>query len=135
MNLPVCAREKTHYVMVRKDLPAVDAAITVLHAAGETGPAPHGSVAVLLECANEDELRTIASTFPEAHLIVECDGEYAGQAMAFAIPPGEKRGALRRFPLWKGGADRAKLHGEIQKLRAEVESLRDDAPWWKRLMA
>jgi hypothetical protein len=75
----------------------------VVHAAGESGPAPPGSVAILLAAKDEDELRALATLDSESHLIVECDGPYAGQALAIGFPPrAEKRGAYNHLKLWKG---------------------------------
>ena len=79
----------------------------ILHAAGESGPAPPGSVAILLAAKDEDELRALATLDSESHLIVECDGPYAGQALAIGFPPrAQKRAAYNHLKLWKGEAVR-----------------------------
>lgn len=75
----------------------------ILHASGETGPAPPGSVAILLAAKDEVELRALAQLDQDSHLIVECDGPYAGQALAIGFPPRhEKRAAYNHLKLWKG---------------------------------
>lgn len=77
----------------------------ILHAAGETGPAPPG-IAILLSCADEQELRRLAMLDKQSHLILECDGPYAGQAMALGFPPcDERKKHYSHLPLWKGGDD------------------------------
>lgn len=76
----------------------------ILHAAGETGPAPDGSIAILLAAKDEAELRALAMLAKDSHLIIECDGAYAGQAMAIGFPPtGERRACYGHLRLWKGG--------------------------------
>lgn len=88
---------------MRADLPTGLAGAFILHAAGESGPAPPGSVAILLAAKDEDELRALATLDSESHLIVECDGPYAGQALAIGFPPrAEKRAAYNHLRLWKG---------------------------------
>jgi hypothetical protein len=60
-------------------------------------------VAILLAAKDEDELRALATLDSESHLIVECDGPYAGQALAIGFPPrAEKRAAYNHLRLWKG---------------------------------
>lgn len=75
----------------------------IVHAAGETGPAEPGTVAVLLECRDEAELRALAGLCRGSRLIVESEGPYAGQALAFACPPGQRLRALGHLRLWRGG--------------------------------
>ncbi len=102
-----CTREKCHYVIIRSDLQTGLAGAMILHAAGETGPAPPGSIAILLAAKDEAELRALASLAKDSHLIVECDGPYAGQAMAIGFPPvAERRACYGHLPLWKGGQAR-----------------------------
>lgn len=79
----------------------------ILHAAGETGPAPPGTVAILLAAKDEEELRALAELQPDSHLIFECDGPYEGQAMAIGFPPTQaRRGCYGHLKLWRGGNDR-----------------------------
>jgi hypothetical protein len=75
----------------------------VLHAAGETGPAPSSTIAILLEVPDEAALLACASLVKDSHVIIETDGPYAGQAMSFGIPPGPRRGCFGHLKLWKGG--------------------------------
>lgn len=76
----------------------------ILHAAGETGPAPPGSIAILLAAKDEVELRALAELVPTSHLVIECDGAYKGQAVAIGIPPCDVRfPCFSHLPLWKGG--------------------------------
>ncbi|MBA2706284.1 MAG: hypothetical protein H0U59_00565 [Gemmatimonadaceae bacterium] len=75
----------------------------ILHAAGETGPAPPGSVAIVLTAKNEAELLELAKLDPDAHPITECDGPYAGQTLAIGFPPCvDRRTIFRHLRLWKG---------------------------------
>lgn len=77
----------------------------ILHAAGETGPAPEGSVAILLAARDEAHLRALASRDPDAKLIVECDGPYEGQALAIGFSPCvERKKHFGDLPLWRGGS-------------------------------
>lgn len=76
----------------------------ILHASGETGRTPPGSIAILLAAANEEELLALAKLDPDAHLITECDGKFAGQALAIGFPPCPDRKAhYNHLKLWKGG--------------------------------
>ncbi len=75
----------------------------ILHAAGETGPAPQGSVAILLRVADEAELRAVAQLVKNPHMVIECDGPFAGQAMAFGLEPGDRQPAFGHLRLWRGG--------------------------------
>lgn len=98
-----CSRDKHQYVIVRADIPTGLAGAMILHAAGETGPAPAGTVAILLSAADEPELRALAQLDPDSHLVVECDGPYAGQALAIGFPPrADKRRAYGHLRLWRG---------------------------------
>lgn len=78
----------------------------IVHAAGESGPAPDGTYAVLLQARDEADIRLLGA-LPGAHLIVETEGPHAGQAMAvgFAPAPG-KRPDLSCYRLWEGGSGR-----------------------------
>ena len=90
-------------MIVRSDVPTGLAGAMILHAAGETGPAPGGTVAILLAAADEDELRALAQMDSDSHLVVECDGPFAGQALAIGFPPrAEKRAAYNHLRLWRG---------------------------------
>ena len=86
---------KTHYVVVREDLPTGVLAAHVAHAAGESGPAPPGSIAVVLGVANEAELLAIAERLTARgvpHVLIREDaGTYAGQATAIGIHPTHDR--------------------------------------------
>lgn len=105
----MCARTHHHYVIVRRDLPTGLAGAMILHAAGESGPAPPGSVAILLGVADEPELRELAARTPGAHIVSECDGPYEGQAMAFALAPCvDRRTEFAHLRLWKGGVSKIK---------------------------
>lgn len=79
-----------HYVIVRSDLPLGVLAAMVTHAAGETGPVPEHTRAVVLSVPDEQSLLKEADRLPEARLgrglIVETEGPYAGQLMAVGLP-------------------------------------------------
>jgi peptidyl-tRNA hydrolase len=84
-----------HYVIVREDLPKGFLAAHVAHAAGESGPAPPGSIAVVLGVPNEAELlaidaRLTARSVPHV-LIYENAGQYDGQATAIGVHPTHDR--------------------------------------------
>lgn len=86
---------KTHFVIVREDLPKGVLAAHVAHAAGESGPAPPGSIAVVLGVSNEAELlaidaRLTARCVPHV-LITENAGPYDGQATAIGVHPTHDR--------------------------------------------
>lgn len=96
-----------HYVVVRSDLPIGTMAAMVLHAAGETGPAPEHTRAVVLAVHSEFALRAVSALLPEARLgrglIVETEGEYVGQMMAIGLPPCVgRRPELSHLPLLRG---------------------------------
>lgn len=82
-------------MIVREDLPKGVLAAHVAHAAGETGPAPPGSIAVVLGVPNEAELLVIAARLEERGvpftLIREDAGIFAGQATAIGIKPTHDR--------------------------------------------
>ena len=89
---------KTHFVIVREDLPKGFLAAHVAHAAGESGPAPPGSIAVVLGVPNEVELlaidaRLTARGIPHV-LIFENAGSYDGQATAIGVHPTHDRKAV-----------------------------------------
>jgi hypothetical protein len=78
-----------------------------VHAAGETGPAPAGAFAVVLQAKSETELLELreklqAYSCPH-HPIFEPDPPFNGQLMALGFPPGERDGPRRflsKFPLF-----------------------------------
>jgi hypothetical protein len=76
----------------------------IVHAAGETGPAPQHTTAVLLQVADEAELLELYEFLTtegfEPHLVREPDPPWLGQAMALALRPGARRRELRRLRLW-----------------------------------
>ena len=89
---------KTHFIVVREDLPNGFLAAHVAHAAGESGPAPPGSIAVVLGVPNEAELLAIdarLTTRGVAHVLIrENDGIYDGQATAIGVHPTHDRKAV-----------------------------------------
>lgn len=91
---------KTHFVIVREDLPKGVLAAHVAHAAGESGPAPPGSIAVVLGVPNEAELlaidaRLTARGVPHV-LIYENAGPFDGQATAIGVHPTHDRKTVGR---------------------------------------
>ena len=91
---------KTHFVVVRDDPPKGVLAANVLHAAGESGPAPPGSIAVALAVSSEADLLRVAARLDAlqiAYVMIREDaGPYAGQMMAIGIPPVTDRAAIRK---------------------------------------
>jgi len=91
---------KTHYVIVREDLPKGVLAAHVAHAAGESGPAPPGSIAVVLGVPNESALIRVAGRLDARRiayvLIRENAGPFDGQVTAIGIPPTNDRKAIRK---------------------------------------
>lgn len=87
-------------MIVREDLPKGVLAAHVCHAAGESGPAPLGSIAVVLGVPNETELRAVGARLKAAgvlHVAIhENAGPYAGQATALGIVPIYDRTAVRK---------------------------------------
>lgn len=86
---------------MRVDLPRGVSAAMVVHAAGESGPAPPGTYAVVL-AAPESGPQDLESTSARLTLagvaharVVEVEGPYAGQLLALGIPP-QPRECLRR---------------------------------------
>jgi peptidyl-tRNA hydrolase len=86
---------KTHFVIVREDLPKGFLAAHVAHAAGESGPAPPGSIAVVLGVPNEAELLAIDARLTMRgvpHVLIrENAGPYDGQATAIGVHPTHDR--------------------------------------------
>lgn len=80
-----------------------------VHAAGETGLAPPGTVAVVLQVENEAELLALwnevhapSDTRFDDTLFFESEGEYAGQAMAIGyLSPQGKSELFRHLRLWR----------------------------------
>ena len=87
-------------MIVREDLPKGVLAAHVLHAAGESGPAPPGSIAVALGVSSEVELLRVAARLDArgiAHVLIREDaGPFDGQATAIGIPPCSDRAAVRK---------------------------------------
>jgi peptidyl-tRNA hydrolase len=87
-------------VIVREDLPKGVLAAHVCHAAGESGPAPPGSIAVVLGVSDEPELLRIAARLDTqciTHVLIrENAGPFDGQATAIGIPPTSDRTAIRK---------------------------------------
>jgi peptidyl-tRNA hydrolase len=82
-------------VIVREDLPKGFLAAHVAHAAGESGPAPPGSIAVVLGVPSETELiaiddRLTALGVPHV-LIRENAGPFDGQATSIGVHPTHDR--------------------------------------------
>jgi len=86
---------KTHFIIVREDLPKGFLAAHVAHAAGESGPAPPESIAVVLGVADEAALLAIAerlTVHAVKHVLIrENAGVYAGQATAIGVRPTHDR--------------------------------------------
>jgi len=82
---------QTHFVIVREDLPKGFLAAHVAHAAGESGPAPPGTIAVVLGVPGEAELLAIAARLTARHvehvLIRENSGPFEGQATSIGVRP------------------------------------------------
>jgi len=91
---------QTHFVIVREDLPKGFLAAHVAHAAGESGPAPPGTIAVVLGVPNEAELLAIAERLTTRHiehmLIRENAGPFEGQATAIGVRPTHDRKTVGR---------------------------------------
>jgi hypothetical protein len=79
------------------------------HAAGDSGLGLPGTVAVVLQVADEAELLALwadihapSDTRINDTLFFESDGEYAGQAMAIGyLSPQGKSGLLSHLRLWR----------------------------------
>jgi peptidyl-tRNA hydrolase len=82
-------------VVVREDLPKGVLAAHIAHAAGESGPAPPGSIAVVLGVPNETELLAIAARLTARcvpHVLIrENAGPFDQQATAIGIRPTHDR--------------------------------------------
>ena len=80
-----------------------------VHAAGETGVAPPGTIAVVLQVKDEAELLALwhevhapSDTRIQDTLFFESDGKFAGQAMAIGyLSPQGKSGLLSHLRLWR----------------------------------
>ena len=87
-------------MIVREDLPKGFLAAHVAHAAGESGPAPPGTIAVVLGVPNEAELLAIAERLTTRHiehmLIRENAGPFEGQATAIGVRPTHDRKTVGR---------------------------------------
>lgn len=63
-------------------------------------PLGDGTIAVVLHVPTENTLRDIARALGDRSLthklVVETDGEYAGQAMAIGVQPTTDRAAIRK---------------------------------------
>lgn len=72
----------------------------IVHAAGESGPAPAGSIAVALTVVDEDELLALSmrlDTLGVEHVLIrENAGPYDGQAMAIGAKPVTDRKSIRK---------------------------------------
>lgn len=76
----------------------------IVHAAGETGPARNGTIAILLAAADEAELMALSRLDKHSYVIVEGDGPYTGQALAVGFPPcPERKRCYGHLRLWRGG--------------------------------
>jgi peptidyl-tRNA hydrolase len=87
-------------VVVREDLPKGALAAHVCHAAGESGPAPPGSIAVVLAVQSEAELLIAAARLDARGipyvLIREDAGPFAGQVTSIGVRPTHDRAAVRK---------------------------------------
>ena len=90
---------------MRSDLPHGVQVAQTAHAAGESvpesqAPLPDGTIVVALSVPNEEALLRIAQALGAESLtyklIMECDGPYAGQAMALGVRPTRDRAAVRK---------------------------------------
>ncbi len=87
-------------MVVRDDLPKGVLAAHILHAAGESGPAPPGSIAVALAVSSEADLLHVAARLDAcgvAYVLIREDaGTFANQVTAIGIPPVTDRTAIRK---------------------------------------
>lgn len=88
-------------MIVRKDLPLGHLAAQVAHAAGSGSTRhPPETHVVVLAAREEAELRQVSERLrvhgAEHTLIVESDGEFAGQAMSIGVELVTDRAAVRR---------------------------------------
>lgn len=75
-----------------------------VHAAGETGPAPAGTIAVVLQVKDESELLALSSRLSGHNHILfhEPDPPYLGQAMSLGLLSTQgKVKALSHLRLWR----------------------------------
>lgn len=83
-----------------KSVPRGFLAAHVAHAAGESGPAPPNSIAVVLGVADERELLHIAerlTSFGVPHVVIyENSGPFTDQATAIGVRPTVSRTAIRK---------------------------------------
>lgn len=94
-------------MILRHDLPVGTALAMAVHAAGESGHADPGTVAVVLAVADELALRALFAALDAGHehcpvLITEPDSPWHGQAMAigFLTPHGKSK-AVKHLRLWR----------------------------------
>lgn len=108
-------------MIVRSDLPTGFLVAQAVHAAGETGPAPDGTNAVVLSVPGEPELRHVAALLTAKgilhKLIVEPDAPYLGAATAIGIPPGPRQRMLSALPLLRDEFARGYAAGADMALR------------------
>lgn len=99
-----------HYVIVRADLPLGVMVAQTIHAAGETGPARHGTHAVALSVPSELDLERVEERLLEAGLphvaVREPDAPWNNALMVIGIPPMDAsnpnlRRIVRRLTLLK----------------------------------
>ena len=85
-------------MIVRRDLPIGVKAAMIAHAAGESGPAPNGTYAIVLTTADEASLRSLDQQMKHIQhvLITESDFPYEGQAMAIGALVRD-RGGIRKL--------------------------------------
>ncbi len=88
-------------MIVRSDLPHGLQVAQTVHAAGESSDrVPRGTVAVALHVASAAALEDLSEELDEVGLphtlVVEGDGEYAGQPMSIGLEPTRDRERARR---------------------------------------
>ena len=88
----------SHYVLIRRDLPAGIQLAYVVHAAGEStqNRVPTGTRAVVLSVADEGALQVYAQALERAgveHMTIVEDG----QAYAIGVTPAEDTASIRRL--------------------------------------
>ncbi|MCC6752082.1 MAG: hypothetical protein IT371_30805 [Deltaproteobacteria bacterium] len=93
---------RTHYVVVRADLPQGFLAAQIVHAAGESSPGnlPNGTHAVVLAVPDEPALAVVERALAKAgvpHVAVrEPDPPWDGALTAIGVRPVEDRRPVRR---------------------------------------
>lgn len=90
-----------HYVIVRGDLPTGLKVANAVHAAGESSDrVPAGTIAVALQAQDADHLDALAEELDELDIshavVVEGEGDFAGQPMAIGLEPLDDRARARR---------------------------------------